>query len=92
MANYWREKIKSEARSRVKGNWLPLRYIFSEKDMEYYKEFMRKTVKAEQISIVKNMKITMLSKLLKMANFAIDIRPQQNWTIKSFESFGAYWF
>ena len=47
VANYWREKIKSEARSRVKGNWLPLRYIFSEKDMEYYKEFMRKTIKAE---------------------------------------------
>ena len=47
VANYWREKIKVEARTRVKGNWLPLRYIFSEKDMEYHKEFMKKTVKAE---------------------------------------------
>ena len=27
----------------------------------------------------------MLSKLPKMANFSIDIRPQQNWTIKSFD-------
>ena len=47
VANYWREKIKAESRSRVKGNWLPLRYIFSEKDMEYHKEFMKKKIKAE---------------------------------------------
>ena len=38
VANYWREKIKTEARNRVKGRWLPLRFIFTAKDMEYYME------------------------------------------------------
>ena len=47
IANYWREKIKNEAKNRVKGRWLPLRFIFTEKDMEYQKEFYKKTVKNE---------------------------------------------
>ena len=47
VANYWREKIKSEARSRVKGKWLPLRFIFTEKDMEYHEEHMKKRIKDE---------------------------------------------
>ena len=47
IANYWREKIKNEAKSRIKGRWLPLRFIFTEKDMEYQKEFLKKAVKNE---------------------------------------------
>ena len=47
IANYWREKIKNEAKSRIKGRWLPLRFIFSEKDMEYQREYIKRTVKTE---------------------------------------------
>ena len=47
VANYWREKIKTETRNRVKGRWLPLRFIFTEKDVEYHKEHMEKQVKSE---------------------------------------------
>ena len=47
VANYWREKIKNETRARVKGKWLPLRFIFTEKDAEYYAECQKKTIKNE---------------------------------------------
>ena len=47
VANYWREKIKNEAKNRLKGRWLPLRFIFTEKDLEYQDEYMRRTIKDE---------------------------------------------
>ena len=47
IANYWREKIKNEAKNRIKGKWLPLRFIFTEKDMEYQKEFLKRNIKNE---------------------------------------------
>lgn len=47
IANYWREKIRREATNRIKGRWLPLRFIFSEKDMEYQREYIKRTVKTE---------------------------------------------
>ena len=47
IANYWREKIRKEAKNRSKGKWLPLRFIFSEIDMEYQKEYIKRTVKTE---------------------------------------------
>ena len=47
IANYWREKIRREATNRIKGRWLPLRFIFSETDMEYQKEYIKRTVKTE---------------------------------------------
>ena len=47
VANYWRDKIKTETRNRVRGRWLPLRFIFTEKDVEYHKEHVEKQVKIE---------------------------------------------
>ena len=47
VANYWREKIKNETRARVKGKWLPLRFIFTEKDAEYHEECQNKAIKNE---------------------------------------------
>ena len=47
IANYWREKIRRETKNRIKGKWLPLRFIFSETDMEYQKEYNNRTVKTE---------------------------------------------
>ena len=47
VANYWREKIKTESRNRVKGRWLPLRFIFTAKDLEYHREYMNKIQKNE---------------------------------------------
>ena len=47
ISNYWREKIKNEAKNRIKGKWLPLRFIFTEKDIEYQKEFLKRNVKNE---------------------------------------------
>ena len=47
VANYWRDKIKDEAKHRVKGKWLPLRFIFTEKDFDYQKEQVKEKVKTE---------------------------------------------
>ena len=47
ITNYWREKIRRETKNRIKGKWLPLRFIFSETDMEYQKEYNNRTVKTE---------------------------------------------
>jgi hypothetical protein len=47
VANYWRDKIKDEAKNRVKGKWLPLRFIFTEKDFDYHKEQVKEKVKVE---------------------------------------------
>ena len=47
VANYWRDKIKDEAKHRVRGRWLPLRFIFSEKDFDYQKEQVKQKVKTE---------------------------------------------
>ena len=38
VATYWHNKIKTEARQRVKGKWLPLRFIFTDNDMAYHTE------------------------------------------------------
>ena len=47
VANYWRDKIRNEAKNRLKGKWLPLRFIFTEKDLEYHDEYMKRTIKDE---------------------------------------------
>ena len=47
VATYWRDKIKEETRNRVRGKWLPLRFIFTEKDFDYHKEQVK--VKTENI-------------------------------------------
>ena len=46
VANYWREKIKAEARQIYQGKWLPLRFLFTEKEFGYYLEQKQK-VKTE---------------------------------------------
>ena len=35
VAKYWHDKIKSEARQRFEGKWDPLRFIFTEQQLEY---------------------------------------------------------
>ena len=47
VANYWRDKIKDDAKQTVKGKWLPLRFIFTEKELDYHKEYTQKNVKSE---------------------------------------------
>ena len=47
IANYWRDKVRDEAKHRVKGKWLPLRFIFTEKDFDYQKEQVKQKVKTE---------------------------------------------
>ena len=47
VASYWREKIKDESKQIVKAKWLPLRFIFTEKDFEYYIEQTKGNIKAE---------------------------------------------
>ena len=36
VANYWREKIKAEARQLYHGKWFSMRFIFTEKELGYY--------------------------------------------------------
>ena len=33
VANYWRDKIRDESKQIMKGKWLPLRFIFTEKEL-----------------------------------------------------------
>ena len=47
VADYWREKIKAEARQRCIGKWLPLRFVFTEKEYEYNNEMSKKSIKKE---------------------------------------------
>ena len=47
VANYWREKVKAEARQRFGGKWLPLRFIFTEKELQYNQEIMKSKIKQE---------------------------------------------
>ena len=47
VASYWLEKIKQEARQIYHGKWLPLRYIFTEKELQYNSEVKMKKVKTE---------------------------------------------
>ena len=47
VASYWREKIKDESKQIVKAKWLPLRFIFTEKDFEYYNDQTKEKIKAE---------------------------------------------
>ena len=37
VANYWREKIKQEARKIYNAKWLPMRFIFTMAEYEYHK-------------------------------------------------------
>ena len=48
VASYWIEKIKAEARQLFCGKWLPLRFIFTEKELQYHREFLMKDVKKEK--------------------------------------------
>ena len=47
VADYWREKIKAEARQRFNGKWLPLRFVFTGKECEYNNEMSKKSIKKE---------------------------------------------
>ena len=47
VANYWREKIKAEARQRFGGKWLPLRFVFTEKELQYNQEITKSKIKKE---------------------------------------------
>ena len=47
VATYWYEKIRSEARQIFSGKWMPLRFIFNEKDLHYHNSFQRKKIKTE---------------------------------------------
>ena len=47
VANYWREKIKSEAKQLFGGKWLPMRFIFTEKELQYNQEVMKRKIKTE---------------------------------------------
>lgn len=47
VAEYWREKIKAEARQLYNGKWLPLRFVFTKKELEYSNEMIKKTIKSE---------------------------------------------
>jgi hypothetical protein len=48
VASYWLEKIKAEARQIFHGKWLPLRYVFTEKELQYSSEVRMKKVKTEK--------------------------------------------
>jgi hypothetical protein len=47
VASYWLDKIRAEARQLFQGKWLPLRFIFSEKELHYNTELQKKTIKTE---------------------------------------------
>ena len=47
VANYWLYKIKAEARQIYQGKWLPLRFVFTEAQLQYSNEAMMKQVKTE---------------------------------------------
>ena len=47
VANYWRDKIKEEARQTVQGKWLPLRFVFTEKELSYQNEQLNAKIKPE---------------------------------------------
>ena len=47
VASYWHVKIKNEAKQRVKGKWLPLRFIFTDNDLAYHTEQLKVKVKSE---------------------------------------------
>ena len=36
IASYWREKIKEETKQIVNGKWLQLKFVFNERDFQYY--------------------------------------------------------
>ena len=48
VAHYWREKIKREARQLYEGKWLPLRFVFTRKELDYSNEMIQKSVKKEK--------------------------------------------
>jgi hypothetical protein len=47
VANYWLYKIKAEARQIYQGKWLPLRFVFTETQLNYSNEVIMKQVKQE---------------------------------------------
>ena len=47
VASYWLDKIKAEARQIFHGKWLPLRFVFNEKELQYSEEVRMKQVKTE---------------------------------------------
>ena len=47
MANYWRDKIRDESKQIMKGKWLPMRFIFTDKELVFYEEKMKQKVKLE---------------------------------------------
>jgi hypothetical protein len=49
VASYWLEKIKAEARQIFAAKWLLLRYIFTEKELQYSNEVRMKQVKTENL-------------------------------------------
>ena len=47
VANYWLEKIRREARQIYEGKWLPLRFVFTDQQLNYHNEVSKKKVKTE---------------------------------------------
>ena len=48
IANYWRDKIRDESKQIVNGKWLPIRFIFTQKELVFFKEQIRQKVKLER--------------------------------------------
>ena len=47
IANYWRDKIRDESKQIMNGKWLPLRFIFTQKELVFFKN--QQTVKTEKV-------------------------------------------
>ena len=48
VARYWRDKIRAEARQLFAGKWLPLRFIFTEKELAYNQKILENKIKTEK--------------------------------------------
>lgn len=48
VAKYWRNKIRAEARQLFAGKWLPLRFIFTEKELTYNQKMLENKIKTEK--------------------------------------------
>ena len=48
VSKYWRDKIRSEARQLFAGKWLPLRFIFTEKELTYNQKILDAKIKKEK--------------------------------------------
>ena len=47
IANYWRDKIRDESKQIMNGKWLPLRFIFTQKELVFFKD--QQKVKTEKV-------------------------------------------